>query len=311
MLFITSSAVTLFYISHSLSIIHPCILQLTKARMLYLKLSLLLAAVVIFAQLADVAESGDADKFVNQVIYIESMRYRGKWLDSHHSGWLYFTDSPQREVIKHIWTKWIVRKGPGNTYHLESVRYPHHYLDAHHSDHCKATYTSYPANKNWARWYIERKYGDVYQFRSDRYRGSRLDAHHSGKAKVTHGSGIWSAMRIYQPSIRETRELVFKYDNSHGTTPVHTKFTEKLGISKSTTTTVSATVTAQIGAEIKGIFSASTSVSPSWQHSSTLTWQKEITMTIEVTVKPGTVKKIYQLQGTYGPYSVFSNIWSS
>ena len=167
--------------------------------MLYLKLSLLLAAVVIFAQLADVAETCEPDRFVNQVIYIESMRYRGRWLDSHHSGWLYFTASAERLVKYRIWTKWIVREGPGNTYHLESVRYPRHYLDAHHSGHCKATYTSYPNDKSWARWYIEHLYEDVYQFRSDRYRGNRLDAHHSGQARVTYGSGIWSAMRIYQP----------------------------------------------------------------------------------------------------------------
>ena len=176
---------------------------------------------------------------------------------------------------------------------LESVRYPNHFLDAHHSGSCRVTYTEYSSGR--------------YAFRSKRYSNRRLDAHHSHDARVTAGSGIWSQMRIYQPNIAERKALIFVYDNSKGTTPVKTSYTEKIGISRTHTQSSSYTIGAEMGLEIKSIFSAKMSFSSTWEQSTSTTWSKETSRTVEVTINPGTIKKIYQLQGSYGPYKVASN----
>ena len=114
-------------------------------------------------------------------------------------------------------------------------------------------------------------------------------------------------MRIYQPNVSERKAIVFTYDNSGGTTPVHTSFSEKIGVSRTDTTSTSYTISAEMGLEIKSIFSAKMSFSATWEQSTSTTWTKETTRTVEVTVNPGTIKKIYQLQGSYGPFDVASN----
>ena len=268
------------------------------------KLKVFLIAIVVLTQLADVSSKSVSD-YVNQVIYVESYRYRGYWLDSDDSFFAAFSEASQSSVVDLIWTKWIVRQGPGNTLALESVRYPNHFLDAHQGT-CRITYTGYPYNKDWALWYLEYS-GGRYAFRSKRYSNSRLDAHHFGGAYVTWGSGIWSQMRIYQPNISERKVLVFIKDNSRGTTPLKLTFTETIGISRTDTRKSSYTVSAEMGLEIKSVFSAQSSFTATWEQSTSSTWSKKITQTIEVTVKPGTVKRIYQMQGFYGPYQVASD----
>ena len=281
------------------------------------KLKVFLIAIVVLTQLADVSSNLVSD-YVNQVIYVESYRYRGHWLDATYATSLFlsyafpnqrlalFTDSPESSVIHNIWSKWIVRQGPGNTLALESVRFPNHFLDAHDSGYCLVTYSPYPYNKVWALWYLEYSSGR-YAFRSKRYSNSRLDAHDSGTARITAGSGIWSQMRIYQPKIAEIKTLVFTYNNTKGSTPLKVSFTEKIGISRTDTQSSSYTISTEMGLEIKSIFSAKASFSATWAQSTSTTWSKETSRTVEVTVNPGTVKRIYQLQGTYGPFKVSSN----
>ena len=251
--------------------------------------------------------NSEMSDFVGQVIYVESLRYRGRWLDAHHSKECRFTETPQSDVIDAVWAKWIVRDGPNGTIALESMRYPNNFLDAHHSRICHVTYSTYPYNSSWALWFLEKTPSGNYCLRSSRYTDSRLDAHHSGEAHVTAGSGDWSEMRIYQPDVSESKTLIFIYDNSKGTTPVETSYTEKNGISRTESTSQSTTVSAEMGVEIKSIFSAKTSLSSTWEQSSSTTWSSEVSRTVKVSVDPGTIKKIYQLQGTYGPYNVASN----
>ena len=265
------------------------------------KLKVFLIATVVLTQLADVLSNSVSD-YVNQVIYVESYRYRGRWLDAHHSFSARFTESPQSDVIYYTWTKWIVRQGPGGTLALESVRYPNHFLDAHHSGSCRVTYTSYPYNKDWALWYLEYSSGR-YQFRSKRYSNSRLDAHHSYDARVTAGSGIWSQMRIYQPDFSARKVLIFVYDNSKGTTPVKTSFTETIGVSQIHTQFPSYTISVEMGLEIQNVFSAWMSISATCTREQS-TLSKETSRTVEVTVNPCTINKIYQLQASYGRYHI-------
>ena len=263
-------------------------------------------AIVVLTQLVDVSSTTVSD-VVNQVIYVETYRYRGRWLDAHRSKSARFTYCPESEVVHNTWTKWIVRKGPEkNSLALESVRYPNHFLDAHRSRSCRVTYSAYPYDKDWALWYLGFASGRS-AFRSKRYSDSRLDAHSSGDARVTPGGGIWSSMRVYQPDLSDRKALIFVYDNSKGTTPVRTTFSEAIGVSRTDTTSTSYTISSEMGLEIKSIFSAKSSHSATWEQSTSTTWSKEISRTVEVTVDPGTVKKIYQLQGSYGPFDVASS----
>ena len=166
---------------------------------------------------------------------------------------------------------------------------------------------AYPYNQNWALWYLEKTSSEKFCLRSSRYSDSQLDAHHSGEARVTAGSGEWSEIRVYQPDATEEKKLIFTYDNSKGSTTVETKYTEKIGISRTDSTSVSFTISSEIGAEIEGIFSAKTSMSSTWEQSSSTTWSSEVSKEVGVSVRPGTIKKIYQLRGSYGPYSIASN----
>ena len=252
-----------------------------------------------------------AADYYNQVIYVESMRYRAHWLDAHHSGEAHFTEAPQPDVINDVWAKWILKKGPDSTILLESVRYRNKFLDAHHSGTCHVTYSAYPYDDDWALWYLEDNGDGTVSFRSKRYSKSRLDSHHSGEAHVTEGSGDWSKFRIYQPTVSDEKKLLFSYDNSKGTTPVSTEYTETVGISKTKSSTSSYTVGSEMGFEIESIFSAKTSFSATWTASTSETWNSQTSRKVAVEVPPGTIKKIYQLTGNYGEeankYTVTSN----
>lgn len=251
-----------------------------------------------------------AEDYYNQVVYIESLRYRAHWLDAHHSGEARFTESPEPDVINNIWAKWLMKKGPGSTILLESVRYRNRYLDAHHSGNCKVTYSAYPYDDDWALWYMEDNGDGSVSFRSKRYPDKRLDSHHSGGAHVTSGSGDWSRFRVYQPTAQERKVLLFSRDNTHGSTPVEVEYEEKIGISKTESTTT--TISAEMSMEIQDIFvSAKMSFSAAWSTSTSTTWNIETTSKVTVTVPPGTKKEVYQLTGFYGEgqneYAVRSN----
>ena len=246
-------------------------------------------------------------EYAGQVVYLESLRYRGRWLNAHDSKKCRFTSCPQSDVIDNVWTKWIVRNAENGLIALESLRYPNNFLDAHHSRTCHVTYSAYPYNQDWALWYLEKNRSGNVCLRSSRYPDSRLDAHHSGEARVTPGIGQWSKIRLYQPDIAIERTLIFTYDNSKGKTTVETKYSERVGISRTDATSVSRTVSSEIGMEIKEIFSAKTSSSTKWEQSSSTTWSAEVSREVSVSINPGTIKKIYQLQGSYGPYTISSN----
>jgi len=234
-----------------------------------------------------------ANQYYDQVIYIESMRYRAHWPDAHHSSECHFIEAPQSDVINEVWSKWFLRKGPNNSIVLESLRYRNHFLDAHHSKTCHVTESSYPYDDDWALWYLEDEGDGNVSFRSKRYPDSRLDAHHGGPAKVTNGSGEWSLFKIYQPTYEDQKVLLFSYNNTKGSTPVHTEYTEKVGITKTWSSTSLYTVSAEIGAEIVSIFSAKSSSSASWTSSSSQTWGAEVTRTVAVEVTPGYKKEIF------------------
>ena len=245
-----------------------------------------------------------AADYYNQVVYIESMEKRAYWLRVHKKKKARLTETPRADVINHVDLKWMVKKGPGKTILLESIRHRNRYLAAHDSkeeNKAQVKYSAYPYDDDWALWYPEEVGRGNIRFRSKQHSDSRLGAKDSKKsAHVMEGSGSWAVFRIYQPTVYDRKELLFSYDNTKGTTPVSTQYTQQNGISKTKTTTQSTTITTEMGVEIESIFSAKTTVSSTWSESNSSTWSSEETKTVAVEVPPGTKKQIYQLTGYYG-----------
>lgn len=263
---------------------------------------LLFAGIVAFSLLAEYAKSNEAEKYYEQVIYIESLRFRAHWLDSR--GWVYFTEASERDLIDKTWAKWVVWPGPDGTITLESMEKPRCYLFANGEySRCSLLCSSYPNGDNKFLWYLERRSDDAMELRSKRYATSRLDAHHELYAALSSGSKIWHRLRIFQPPTSESRVLISTYDNSKGNTKVTHTYTERIGISKTTSTSIS--ITAEVGLEIKKVFTAK--LSATWSYSKSQTWSKETEKTVAVDVLPGYVKRIYQLKGTYGPLEISSS----
>ena len=252
-----------------------------------------------------------AENYRNQVIYIESIDYRAHWLHAHGkdkaTGDAHLLEVPESDVINDVSTKWKVKKKlpTDSTVVLESVQFRNHYLGAHHhkGKHlCNVKYLAYPYDDEKAIWYLEDIDGSGQgkaSFQSKFYSDFRINSH-PRDVNLSKGSGQWSVFRIYQPTVQDRKELLFSYDNTKGTTPVETEYTEQTGISKTNTTTESATVTTQIGVEIESVFSAKASFSSTWSMSTSATWNSEITKKVSVEVPPGTKKDIYQLTGYYG-----------
>ena len=272
-----------------------------------------------------------ADVYRDQVIYIESYKYRGHWLHAHGkntkpSGDVHLVEAAQSDVINDVDKKWVVKKKlpTDSTVVIESVQFRNHYLGSHTHDHkhvCHVKYSAYPYDEEWAIWYFEdkRDEGDgKVSFLSKRYynpdpkenKNYRINSKPTD-ARLSNGSGDWSIFKIYQPTVEDRRELLFSYDNTKGGTPVKTEYTEQTGISKTNTTTESATVTTQMGVEIESVFNAKASESVTWSTSTSATWSSEVTRKVSIEVPPGTIKKIYQLTGYYGEgrnkYRVASN----
>ena len=47
-------------------------------------------------------------ELIGRTIHIESLYYRGSWLDAHHTLWAYFSGAAQKDVYQFIWSKFKV-----------------------------------------------------------------------------------------------------------------------------------------------------------------------------------------------------------
>ena len=212
-----------------------------------------------------------AQKYDKQVIYIESYRRRGRWLDAaYDKGWAYFSAIPEEDTIDKLGVKWRVKNIGGGNVVLQNMKYRHHYLDAHHSHWCKVTYSSYPDNQNWARFKIEERNGRFF-FRSDRYPNLRLDEYESWwstsnyYAALAEGTGTYAQFRIYIPPMHDYYKTVATLDNSKGQSPREFEYEEEVGISITNGCEISTTVSSEIGFEIIEAFSAGLSFSTTWK----------------------------------------------
>ena len=243
-------------------------------------------------------------KYAGLVVYLESIQHRGRWLDANRKRKCRFTECFESGVIDSLSYKWIVRKASDKLIALESVCFPDHFLSA---ESCQVTYSAHPYEQNWALWHLKEAVSGGFSLCSSRNPDSRLVADDSGEARVTVGDTNSPQIRVYQPKVTEEKELISCFDNSKGTTPVKTKYTKKTGISRTQPTSTFVPISPELGAEIKNIFLAKMSLSSTWEQSSSTTWSSEVSTKINVTVRPGTIKKIYQLRGFYGPYTIAFN----
>ena len=286
-------------------------------------IKLLLLAILAFAQLAEFVGANEnvGDQYYDQVVYFESVDKRGSWLArgpiparwGNPNKAAIFENCAERDVIGKPLFKWIVRECPGGAIALENVAHPHHYLGADMiSSGCTLVYYTYPQNVDEVLWYLEKRSDGNFELHSKRYYDDNGRVHANWKrglldyllAGLESGTDMWwSALRLYQPPVREERKLVAYYNNLYGNTPVTRTFKERIGISKTTSTSIE--ISAEVGLEIKSIFSAK--LSTTWTQTSSSTWDKEVERTYEVQILPGYIKRIYQLTGYYGPFEVISD----
>ena len=215
-----------------------------------------------------------AEKYDNQVIYIESYRRRGRWLDAaYHKGFAYFSAIPEEDTIDKLGVKWRVKDVGGGDVVLQNMKYRHHYLNAHHSHWCEVTYSSHPDNQNWAKFKIEER-NDRFFFRSVRYPNLRLDEYESWWSKyyaaLAEGTGTYAQFRIYIPPKRDYYKTVATLDNSRGQYPREFEYEEEIGISITNGREMSTTISSEIGLEIMNAFSAACHSLPHGKHSNTL-----------------------------------------
>lgn len=254
-----------------------------------------------------------AKKFIGQVIYIESYRWRGHWMDAsrnkHHP---YFSSVPQEDLVEKAGVKWLVRDVGSGNIALESIYHDNYFLDAHHSKWCKLAYTSYPNNKDWAKFKLERTSNGRYMFRSIRYKNHRLDSYESFWNKywpaITKGKGLWAQFRIYQPPKEAHWKRIFGIRNQYPSV-LNYKYARKYGISRTHGYRSTKRVSSQIGVEIKGALSAGLSSSAEWSHFGSETYHQEISQTVSINVQPHSNAYVYQLQATYGHFKVKGDLF--
>lgn len=249
-----------------------------------------------------------AEKYDEQVIYIESYHRRGRWLDAaYHEGYAYFSAIPEEDTVDKLGVKWLVKNVGGGDVVLQNMKYKHHYLNAHQSHWCEVTYSSYPDNQNWARFKIEER-NDRFFFRSVRYPNLRLDEYESWwsnyYAALAEGTGTYAQFRIYIPPISEYYKPVVTLDNSKGQYQREFEYEEEIGISITNGREMSTTVSAEIGFEIKKAFSVGFSSSLTWKTFHSTTYSRRRRYNVKSPVPAGKIVYVKQLVGEYGHYLV-------
>ena len=152
-----------------------------------------------------------AEKYLNQVVYIEANTRKGEWLDSSsEDGKVRVRKEPKSNIHNCEWAKWYVRKGPevGHSSSLvtvESMLHRGSYLAADQS-FCRIKKSSNPNDHDWALWYLISGPDGTASFRSKTceyfigtwMRVSVLDR--EDEVEVERGTTDWSLFRIYRSS---------------------------------------------------------------------------------------------------------------
>jgi len=243
-------------------------------------------------------------KLAGKVIHIESLRYRGNWLDAHDSKWGKLTGCAAREVYFKDWTQFAVRDCGGGKVCMESMRYKHHYVDAHHNGGIGITHSNYPDNQAWAQWTVQCENGNLgkCRFLSARY-NNFIDANHSKWAK-TAGYGYWSNFRILAPNPSQSYVSLLETTNESN---LNQKKTLKFYVGVVKKTTVTTKISTTLSFEIQYAFlKAGGSMTAEWTREQSTTFSTSREVTYIINIPAGTTINFKQLTGAYGPFSVKS-----
>jgi len=160
------------------------------------------------------ALSDQVSALIGKVICIESLAYRGRWLDAHHSKWAHLTECEEGKVHNKDWAQFVVRECGKRKVCIESMRYKHHYVDAYSNTFSTGGYnqgvaithsSNIPFDKPWAQWTIECVNGmDNFRLRSEKnklYMGVSSSLHVLHVACYNNGHiDQWRNFRIFAPS---------------------------------------------------------------------------------------------------------------
>lgn len=269
-----------------------------------------------------------------RIITIESLRYRGSFIDANDSMKAKHTGCPRSQIVDQTWCKFIVHHVEGNIVCFESLRYRDHYLDmntektkAKTGDHhiVKITQCNYlPTDAAWAKFSIFGSTLGRVGIRSERWNDRWLDAHESGDILGSLNDpntpppadpypwGLFS-LQFAQP-IKDEYELVAQHFNASDT-PIDYKYQYTLGVSR--TDSSSHTNSAELSLELQKNFGTAafssgsvkfgSKYSQEWSTSTANTYSAATSITTTLPIAAYEGVKIYQLIGTYGPLTVGSN----
>jgi len=267
---------------------------------------LLLTVLSLGVIYADVNMNSD---LIGRTMHVETLSYRGYWLDAHRSSWMRFTGAAEKDVYKYLWTKLKVVKC-GSHVCIESIRYPNYYLDAHHSRYVGLTHSYHPANQNWAQWDILCTDNSMAKckLQSLRYNNECLYPYHvfHTSAAIGSGKGSWCDLRILAPKPSDYYTTILSTENQSGVAQKKTiTITEGVTNTDTTETKISATTTKEITAAYE-IVSAkqSTTLSAEWKKVSTKTFQQSTQIKYELVIPARSRVDFKQLTGTYGPFRI-------
>lgn len=101
-------------------------------------------------------------------------------------------------------------------------------------------------------------------------------------------------------SVTEEFEVIATLDNTEGMSEESLEYNERIGISNTSGTRLSAKVCAKIGTAVQSHLEVTSSFKDIWEKYRTTIWTAETTEKKQITIKPGTSTTLYQLVAQYG-----------
>jgi len=265
----------------------------------------------------------DFKKLDGCIVQIESKRYGGHFIDSHHSRVAKCTGCSPSYRQAANWSKWKIRSRGGDDVSFESVRFPDHFLDMNtdkdegnrHVQRITKSMTGQPES-----WGIFRIHGDLSNcmIQSMRWNDRWLDCHDTKKLLGTSSSNPpsgqpWASWQIAPPAeIHDSWEEVNAVSNDGDTVTMKATFTYTKGISNTSSSSfqfgMEQSIEVEANFEIPAFTSGSVKVgakfSQNWENSSSETFTQGRELSLEVECPPKTKIILEQLIGTYGIWKV-------
>lgn len=245
---------------------------------------------------------------VGRVVHIESLRYRGYWLDSRSRPWLSMLHGIREDdIFTTERSKFKVIDCGIDEVCLEAVETNNRFLRAGYvllniqDPYIGFKSTTYPKSHGNLRWTIRCDNASLSNCRIDnKYYNSTLysSAVYFPATGAYYGNPI-SHYRIIAPKPTDQYKTIFETEN-------HSSVQQIKSIEMSEGIQHLTSVSIQVGLtnEIKEAFLAGTELSVNWSQTSRRTFESSTTLSYELTIPPKTKITLKQLIGSYGPFTV-------